>query len=237
MDLTLQMLENSRIGPDYHSKKNRVFRSSVDGDHYVVKIFRGEWKERASFEHSILLQCHDKHLRTPRPVALIESALVMEHIDGENAMDVFDSIFRDDPEQDVQVEHSMFSGALASWLSSFHSAFDFDTARNDTILRNFVLRDGEIYGLDFEEAARSDPLADLGQLCTSVLASAPMFTEYKFGFAKEMTSRYWDLTGEDRSDELGTAVATALRHYASFRSHGGELRRWASMFESGEVKI
>jgi len=237
MDLTLELLENSRIGPDYNSKKNRVFRSSVDGDQYVVKIFRGEWKERASFEHSILEQCRDKHLRTPRPVALIESTLVMEYIDGENAMDVFDSIFKGGPELDVQVDHSMLAEALASWLSAFHSAFDFRMARNDTILRNFILRDGEIYGLDFEGATRSDPLADLGQLCTSVLASAPMFTEDKFGFARAMASRYWDFTGEDRSYELGTAVAAALRHYASFRTDGGELRRWASRIDSCEVRI
>jgi len=237
MNLTLEMLENSRAGPDYHSKKNRVFRSSIDDNDYVVKIFRGEWKERASLEHSILEQCRQKDLRTPEPVKLIGSALVMQYVEGENAMELFDGIFRHGRQRDAPVDDSVLSAALASWLFSFHSAFEFGLARNDTVLRNFIFRGGEIFGLDFEETSRSDPLADLGQLCTSIISTTPMFTEDKFGFARALASRYWDLTGEDRSSELGEAVATALRYYASFRTHGGELRRWASRFESGKVRI
>ncbi len=235
--MSLHDLGNGRIGPYMQSKKNRVFRTSVGGREYVVKVFRDEWKERAQAEFSVLSWCREKGVPVPLPVTMVEDAIVMEPIEGESAAVVFDELFSHSSGADLSEAQRELADNLAKWMSSFHIAFDFKLARGDAVLKNFIITPSGITGLDFEEASSADTLNDLGQLCASVLMTDPVFTAAKVSFARHFTSCYWAHSGRNRTDGLAATVSAAIRHYAPFRSNGSELLRYATRIENGELRV
>lgn len=234
---SLADLEKGRTGPFFHSKKNRVFRSVVDGESFVVKVYRGEWRERARVEYDVLRDCCERGVLVPVPLALLEGAIVMTPVDGQVAGEVFDRIIVPPSRIGLTSELERLADSLARWLANFHIAFDFGRVRGDTILRNFIVADPGTFGLDFEEAATGDTLLDLGQLCASAMMTDPAFTEQKIAFARHLADRYWACSGQRRAEELTGAVSAAIRHYSQFRSNGQELLSFASRMERGELEI
>jgi Ser/Thr protein kinase RdoA (MazF antagonist) len=234
---SLDRLEKGRTGPTFQSKKNRVFMSAVEGETYVVKVYRGEWRERASLEYGILTDCTSRGIPVPRPLSLLPGVIVMAPVEGRIAGDVFDGLSALCPPNGIGSEHERLADLLARWLARFHAAFDFGLARGDTILRNFIVTDQRAVGLDFEEAIRGDTLSDLGQLCASSMMTDPVFTEQKIAFARRLADRYWAVSGQRRMEELDVAISTAIRHYAQFRPNGQELLSYAGRIDRGEVVI
>jgi tRNA A-37 threonylcarbamoyl transferase component Bud32 len=229
----VQEIERSIVGGRFQSRKNRVFKTKYAGEVCVAKIFSEELRGRERSEFSILKICSKNGVRVPKPIKLLDGAILMELIDGANVADLFDSYWSIDPSGgSVRRELSMLLGAVAEWLSQFHSASNFKLARGDAILRNFVLKGGEVWGMDFEEAQVGDPLADVGQTCSNILGLEPKFVPLKFELSRDFASAYWKLSGKDRADELPAKVAEALRHYARFRQDGRLLEEWASRIET-----
>jgi len=234
--ISLRDLEDAQVGPPMHSRKNRVFRSSFEGRECIVKVYRGEWRERAALEYGVLRDCCDRGVMAAVPLALLDHAIVMGAVEGEVASEAFDRMFL--PDSSLQKgQRERFADALAEWLSTFHAAFDSRLSRGDTILRNFIMSPGGVVGLDFEEASRTDTISDLGQICASAIMTDPPFTQDKMDFAGHMVRRYWHHSGEDRSRDLAAAVSAAIRHYAPFRSNGGELLSYASRIDDGDLAI
>lgn len=236
-DLSLDTLERSRIGPLFRSKKNRVFKSDVGGKAYIVKVYRGEWRERASIEYELLKECRARDVPVPEPVALLEGAIVMVPVSGIVVGDEFDRMIVLRSGLVLTSEQERLADSLARWLTKFHLAFGLRRARGDTILRNFIINDEGVVGLDFEESSPSDTISDLGQLCASVLMTDPVFTERKIAFARHLADRYWTCSGQRRSGELGGAIASSIRHYAQYRANGQELLAYASKIENGSMSI
>lgn len=234
---SLDDLEEGRSGPFFLSKKNRVFRSVVDGRPYVVKVYRGEWRSRASVEFGVLEECSSKGVPVPTPLALLEGAIVMSPVDGPTAGDLFDTLIVPPSRLTLTSELERLADSLARWLSLFHAAFDFEMSRGDTILRNFIVTDHGSVGLDFEEAARGDFLPDLGQLCASALMTDPAFTDKKMAFVRRLADRYWACSGQRRAGELAGAVSSAIRHYSQYRPNGQQLLSFASRIDGGEIEI
>ncbi len=218
------------------SRKNRVFRSSFEGRECVVKVYRGEWRERASLEYGVLRDCCDRGVLAPVPVALLDHAIVMGPVEGDVAADVFDRMFSPGSPS-TQEGREALADSLALWLSGFHSAFDSRLSRGDTILRNFIISPGGVVGMDFEEASRTDTISDLGQICASAMMTDPPFTDDKVAFASHLAARYWHHSGEDRSGDIGPAVSAAIRHYAPFRANGAELLACASRIDEGDIVL
>jgi len=227
-DLTPAGLEALREGEPFRSRKNRVFRIRLEGRLAVAKIYAPERVKLAESEYHILDKCHREEGRAPRPLAVGNGTIVMEYVDGENLSEKFDRLWRDDDGSKNSLElRRLVTDGLAEWLAQFHRIFGLREARGDTILRNFIVSESQIYGLDFEEAMERDPLSDLGEACANMLSMHPMFTPGKLVLARELAERYWHHSGTDRSAELQEAIAVALEHYSSFRADGDSMRTWA----------
>jgi tRNA A-37 threonylcarbamoyl transferase component Bud32 len=216
----LEELRRGRLGSDFESRKNRVFKSAVHGEVVVVKEYSAI--ESAPKEYSILERCHSNSIQVPRPISLHANAVTMECVQGVTVAQALDSMWLKGEtvsEQDAARLREISSG-LASWLARFHRLFDFRLARGDAITKNFLVSGGAITGLDFEDASEGDVIIDLGQLCSSVLSLHPMFTEGKRSFCRELSEAYFSEIGATRASDLDAAVAQALRYYASYRRDG-----------------
>ncbi len=224
--------ESHRIGEVFKSRKNRVFRIRTDSEVRVAKVYPRDNVATAKAEFDLLTRCFEHHLPVPTPIELADDTIVMSYLEGPTVSEIADSLLTggkvSQGRYDVTVD-SLAKG-LADWLASFHVAFDNELCRGDTILRNFVLSNGRVFGLDFEEAHEGDPILDLGELCANVLGMRPLFSRNNFELASDMLSSYWRITGEDRKADISDAIAVGLEHYARFRQDGGVLQEWARKF-------
>ncbi len=225
-------LERHRVGEAFRSRKNRVFRVRTDGRIRVAKVYPTSGTESARAEFELLTRCVGLRLKVPAPIELSDRAIVMTYLEGTPVADLVDPILPSGDASRGQEQASLvsLSTGLANWLATFHRAFDFGLCRGDTILRNFLLSNDEVYGLDFEEAHRGDPIQDLGELCANVLGMRPLCGTVNFEFASNVANSYWKAVGESRMGDLAEAVALGLEHYAAYRKDGAVLREWACRF-------
>lgn len=234
--LSARQLEEGRLGEYFRSRKNRVFRASVDGKDCVVKVFREGLADRAEHEYRILERCHGSGVPVPRPLALLEGAILMEHVPGVPVSMLFDDLVEASGRELSQALVDL-AVSLATWLHSFHSCLSFEKTRGDAILRNFLMTDRGVVGLDFEEAACEDTLVDLGVLCASALASDPPFTGVKLAFAGRLVDSYQGSVGRDISADMPVVISKAIRHYAQYRVNREELVEKAELLEAGRISL
>lgn len=195
------------------SKKNRTFLVREGESLLVLKLYRSPHLHRSAREHRVLGETHGGGIAVPRPLAFTEGrALLMEYIPGENLCDLLNRRCR--PE---------YVDKLARWLASFHRCFrrpDGSTLlRGDANLRNFILHpDGTLHGVDLEEAAPGDPWKEIGQICASILDTAPMFTPEKAALCCRLIARYRRITGlQNPESGLTAQIASALLETAQRR--------------------
>jgi tRNA A-37 threonylcarbamoyl transferase component Bud32 len=219
----LEDLRRGRLGSDFESRKNKVFKSAAHGEVVVVKEF--SCMESASKEYSILMRCHSNSIPVPRPISLHTDAITMEFVRGETVAEALDSVWLHEGPATEKERGRLraIAAGLAKWLAEFHRLFEFRQARGDTITKNFLVSDGVIMGLDFEDASEEDVIIDLGQLCSSVLSMHPMFTAEKRSFCRQLSKSYFNEVGAARAADLDVAIAQALRHYASYRRDGDRM--------------
>ena len=228
----LEELRSNMLGTEFESRKNRVFRATDQGKTVVVKEFSDS--EAASKEFSILTRCYASSLPVPRPISIHTRAVVMECLFGETVAKALDSAWlRNGPTSaDEGTKLLNIADGLGEWLAGYHALFEFGLTRGDAIMKNFLVSDGRIVGIDFEEASEEDVIRDLGEMCSSILSMHPMFTGDKLALCRRFSERYFELTGAERTADLSAATAKALRHYANYRTDGGELAARAAVIES-----
>ncbi len=222
-------LEALRVGEPFKSRKNRVFRFKRDGGLAVAKIYRPDRASLAKVEFDILAKCRERGVSAPDPIALGERTVIMQFVDAENLSDLFDRMLegKDSGIPSTETRELMIQG-IASWLHQFHRAMGGGMARGDSTLRNFLVSQGKIIGLDFEESGGRDPLSDLGEVAANILGMRPTFVPERFELVRELADEYWHFSGADRWTELPSAIADALEHYAPYRPDGENMRAWAN---------
>jgi len=222
-------MERARVGEDFPSRKNRVFRVKIDGVISVAKIFSPEAADRVKKEYEVLGRCCRFGVPVPSPIWIRENVILMEYIEGSSLAELFDSLYARDGEADESSGDSrrIILDRLVSWLARFHSSFGFRMCRGDSILKNFILSGRQVYGVDFEEAGEGDPFIDIGQVCSYALSTMPMFTKAKFEFVEDLAARYCHVTSKDRFSDLAEVIAQGLEHYATYRADKELMLDWA----------
>jgi len=218
MDMTIQALENARVGQVFRSRKNRVFRVLLDGETLVAKIYPAGSDDRALREYCVLEACIERGVRVPRPVSQSGRFILVEFIEGKTAVEAIDS-FPADAESTLS--------DVTEWLSGFHKAHDMRLCRGDCVLHNFLIASRGVVGVDFEEAHDGNPIEDMGQVIASFLSMRPAFSEGKMEVARRIAAEYLTRTGLEKGDDVPQAVSDALKHYGRFREDGALLNMWA----------
>ena len=161
------------------SRVNRVWIVETDVHPVVVKRFLSG---KCGNEFESLVLARGAGLTVPYPLAFHGDYLVMEYLHGEGC--------------DVLI-NKMFSAEAAEgigrWLAMFHGrlATDFGRRiRSDSVLSNFIMSDGVVYGIDLEDSATGDSMEDVGEIGASILGNEPFFTPIKFDLCTRMLRAY-----------------------------------------------
>jgi len=158
----------------FHSKRNHVHLC----DTIVVK--RCADAELANAEAALLKALAG--LRVPAVLGVSGNELRLEYIEGET---IPDFIARMETTSDDHEMREVARG-LCDWLEGFYAAVDHADSgeiRGDVNGRNFILRDGQVFGVDFEERSFGSIAQDVGRLIAFIRSYDPMRTLVKRRFA------------------------------------------------------
>ncbi len=164
------------------SKKNEVLLLSLGNTpfpHHNKVVFKKYRTPGSSLEKDLLSKLYGSNVLVPKILQQDKEFVILEYIDGQNLCDVLNSTL--DP---------MYARILAEWFAKFHQAFPASngvvTLKGDARLRNFIVRDGQCYGLDFEESHEGSFVNEIAEAAGSIFDTNPGIEDPLFFPAKLM---------------------------------------------------
>lgn len=236
----MKQIENAvktLFGPDtsicgkifYPSKKNQVTRLCLERQDETFQVMAKffVWGDAAHEEH-ILNECRTKEIPVPRPLHREDNLLLLEYIRGSALT------WRD-------MRNPLILRALANWIALLHRSFlkeGVTLLKRDMRLHNFILKDGILWGVDFEEAGPGKIEEDLADLCATFLeGGTPGFSGRNLSLIRRFLREYGKELREDNID-LQNHAAANLRARATYHEASAETYlQWAEKFERGEISF
>lgn len=165
-----------------YSKRNDVFRimdTELDGEKtYIEKRFKN--KENYIREKEVLGILKNAHVNVPSIVKAQDNTLHLEDLQGSTFLYWYEKW-----EKENTIDLDMVY-ELCRWLKSFYKLvgefYKEETVLYDVNFNNFILVDGNIYGIDFEQVQKGNISQDAGKLLAYGLTYNPAMTEWKINF-------------------------------------------------------
>jgi|GEM_PF-290270 len=164
--------------PDFKSKQNRVSPCVFEGRPAVRKVFSAPG--RLETEAAAIEALRAGGAAVPETLGSADGAMIYERIDGPTLLEALESgRFTDEAAE-----------SLAAWLVrcriSLERAFTQPTILGDIHLANFILHDGRVYGVDFEECRPGIFEEDVGRLLAYIVTYEPAFSDYELAAAQAL---------------------------------------------------
>lgn len=182
------------------SNRNRVWFVETDVRPVVVKR---SLSGLSPVEFETMLLAKKAGLSVPYPLYMDRNYLVTEFISGEPCDILVNTMF-----------NTRAAEGLGGWLGGFHETMEGSgrpLTMSDAVLDNFIMHDGEVFGVDLEDAAPGEPMDDLGQMAASILGNEPFFTPIKFDLCFCMLQAYEERTGMESMESVRPFVSKHLR--------------------------
>lgn len=189
------------------SKKNKVYRIKDGGKSYILKTFT----DMKSFnkELEVLSFLNKKGILAPLILNTSEDSITLEDLGETTLLSIYEELEKNNDKnyQDI-IEN------VLSWLESFYKIseayYGKECILSDMNFRNFIVKNKQIYRIDFEEVNFGKKESDIGKLLAFGLTYKPEQTEWKKEFEKDFVrevikSGLYDINSvvEERDLELG----------------------------------
>jgi prepilin signal peptidase PulO-like enzyme (type II secretory pathway) len=177
--------EITRIG----SHQNRVFYATIENDEKTSCAYKVFSSYEAKEREAILLKSLRKHaLRVPKLLDVDDKGILREWIDGPTVEEVLIQMEEAQVDHyDAQVNESLIY-RLINWFYDFHTIASCmehqDLVMHDVHPSNFVMRRGQIYGLDFEDCRPGVVETDFGRFLVFIMRGGAF--EWRVEFVKQM---------------------------------------------------
>ncbi|MHA1636606.1 MAG: hypothetical protein ACTSUB_01205 [Candidatus Thorarchaeota archaeon] len=182
------------------SKKNAVLLLNLQTDpisHQAPLIAKMYVADTFDKERQLLEDSLKNGLRVPEIVSAEAGVILMYFLHGEPLVDTINRTF-----------DSELIDKLANWYHEFHAAHNI--TKGDPRLRNFLVCDEILFGLDLEEAIAGHWMVDIAGAGASLLDTDPVFDKRKIALTWHLLEKYLELIGEERSDEIDTLFVKTL---------------------------
>ncbi|MDQ1371966.1 MAG: hypothetical protein QG582_881 [Candidatus Thermoplasmatota archaeon] len=191
------VITRSSLVPSF---RNRVWLVETDVRPVVVKR---SLSGLSAVEFETTLLAKKAGLLVPYPLYMDKDYIVSEFISGERCSRLVSAMF-----------NTAAAEGIGRWLGGFHDSmesFGKPLAMRDAVLDNFIMHEGEVFGVDLEDTSPGDPMDDLGQMASSILGNEPFFTPIKFDLCFSMLDAYEERTGMESRESVRPFVAKHLR--------------------------
>lgn len=191
------------------SKKNKIYLDQEANPHQVIKVFRDEEAFLRELAFYLLLDKVDyaPPIKSPRLLSSspVDRVIRLSYVDGETLLSALESA---EAAADLPTAMELLS-RLLGWLTDFDQAlrnqltasnllelginqYGIDNSQvlslGDLNFRNFIVKDGEVYGLDFEQVELTDPLALTATLLAYLLTYHPIASDFKIALLEQLTT-------------------------------------------------
>lgn len=167
------------------SKRNQVYKvllhKNRNSQLAIMKKYSPSNLNLLEIEYKNITMLKESGILVPKIIHKNCNSLIMEYIEGELVVDLVDRLDTGD-----------WIDKLALWMSELHklSRGNSSLLKKDVNLRNFIYKDGQIYGLDFEEIVHGDGRIDLGNICFFILTNEPAYENEKHIMVKQFLQSY-----------------------------------------------
>jgi len=192
------------------SKKNAVLSLTISSTgtkiHTVVtKMFiAGQF----SNELRILKTSWTQGLTVPQVIAARDGVILMEFIPGEPFVDRINRTFE---------PHLI--DKLAEWYYNYHKVHA--QIKGDPRLRNFIINEDRIFGVDFEESHEDFWMVDIAGVCASLLDTNPIFDTRKQKLSWRFLEKYLSFINLPRDETIDAdfiaTIADTLQQTSQWR--------------------
>lgn len=191
------------------SKKNKIYLDQEANPPQVIKVFRDEEAFLRELAFYLLLDKvdHAPPIKSPRLLSSspVDRVIRLSYIDGETLLSALESA---EAAADLPTAMELLS-RLLGWLTDFDQAlrnqltasnllelginqYGIDNSQvlslGDLNFRNFIIKDGEVYGLDFEQVELTDSLALTATLLAYLLTYHPIASDFKIALLEQLTT-------------------------------------------------
>jgi len=215
---TLEQILSKRYGKDtviasvsrLKSKKNAVLSLTVSSTGTIIHTVVAKMFIAGQFtnELSVLKTSWAQGLAVPQVLEARDGVILMEFIPGEPFVDRINHTFE---------PHLI--DKLAEWYYNYHKVHG--KIKGDPRLRNFILNEDKIYGVDFEESCEAHWMVDIAGVCASLLDTDPIFDPRKQKLSWRFLEKYLtfiDLPRDDIVDaDFIATIADTLRQTSQWR--------------------
>ncbi|MFA5523769.1 MAG: hypothetical protein WDA24_05365 [Tissierellales bacterium] len=176
---------NVEILERLESKRNQVYKVmlqvNLNSKLAILKKYSPNNLKFLDIEYKNIHMLKELGILVPEIIHKDKDSLIMEYVEGELVVDLVE-----------RLDNGDWIDKLALWLSELHknSKENGSLLKKDVNLRNFIYRDGQIYGLDFEEIDYGDLRLDLGNICFFILTNEPAFKKEKHIMMKHFLKSY-----------------------------------------------
>jgi|GEM_PF-3043918 len=171
------------------NQQNRVYYAEIENEERTSCAYKVFSSKAAKEREAMLLKTLRKHaLRVPKVLDEDEQGILREWIDGMTVEEIL--VRMEETQAEVYDAHANESliYRLINWFYDFHTIASCmehqDLVMYDVDPSNFVLRRGQIYGLDFEDCRPGVVETDFGRFIIFLLRSGDL--QWRLSFAKQM---------------------------------------------------
>ena len=171
------------------NQQNRVYYAEIENEERTSCAYKVFSSKAAKEREAMLLKTLRKHaLRVPKVLDEDEQGILREWIDGMTVEEILVRMEETQAEEyDAHANESLIY-RLINWFYDFHTIASCmehqDLVMYDVDPSNFVLRRGQIYGLDFEDCRPGVVETDFGRFIIFLLRSGDL--QWRLSFAKQM---------------------------------------------------
>ncbi|WP_461204691.1 BUD32 family EKC/KEOPS complex subunit [Clostridium sp. DL1XJH146] len=169
---------------EFYSKRNKVSLIEKDSKKYIYKIHSTE--KSFCFEKDFYFKLYENNnnkLKTPKLISCNENEkiLVIEYIEGCTLIEKLEELEKINCEN-CELEAIGLILKLYKWIEIFYSIEFIKSDKimlNDINFRNFIVKEDEIYGIDFEDLQSEGYKDRTGELIAFYLMYKPIFSIFK----------------------------------------------------------
>ncbi|WP_353892851.1 RIO1 family regulatory kinase/ATPase [Proteinivorax hydrogeniformans] len=165
----------------FPSKKNKVMLVYTEDFLGKSNRFVLKYKNRGiQKENNILIKLYRNGFNVPKVYYHNDQMLLMEYLPAntllETILDFERKSYKVDDERVIKITYNFLA-----WLDQFYNFTGLTL--QDCNLRNFLVSNNDIYGVDFEDCAKGKREEDLARISAFILLYSPEYTDWKVKFS------------------------------------------------------
>lgn len=157
---------------DFHSRRNKVclIRGKSNVATGIEFVYKQYIAGNISREYEYLHRLNGLHV--PCVLTRGETALALNYIEGQTLLERLEYAESHDERFEKYID------AFVDFLTSFYTALP-GYLYGDVNLRNFIVTNKGVSGVDLEETEQGEAYTDIGRAAAYILTYCPSYTDYK----------------------------------------------------------